>query len=191
MQIKTIKDYYEEIYKRFPDVPKKDIQTILNFGWRSYYLHNSYGGDVVISDNNFWCYSGYLKNDSIEHFQYYLKKLLVKIRVLFKRKRQPWSGYYYFALTGKSLEEYLQQKNKRGRPKKKFKFSYIRLYENYDECQLANWGDTIIFKIPFKVYQGNTFYLDVLTTDKAKAIQERKALTFKDILTYENEYDTL
>ena len=71
MQVKTIKDYYEEIYKRFPDVPKKDIQTILNFGWRSYYLHNSYGGDVVISDNNFWCYSGYLKNDSIEHFQYY------------------------------------------------------------------------------------------------------------------------
>ena len=117
--------------------------------------------------------------------------ILVKIRVLFKRKRQPWSGYYYFALTGKSLEEYLQQKNKRGRPKKKFKFSCIRLYENYDECQLANWGDTIIFKIPFKVYQGNTFYLDVLTTDKAKAIQERKALTFKDILTYENEYDTL
>jgi hypothetical protein len=46
MEIKTVKDYYEDMYQLFPEVPKKDIQRILNFGFKTLYLHNSYGGDT-------------------------------------------------------------------------------------------------------------------------------------------------
>jgi hypothetical protein len=87
MEIKTIKDYYEELYKKFPEVDKKDIQRILNFGWKSLYLHNSYGGDVLIRDNNFWSYIGILTKDSLKHFIRYITKLCIKIRVLYKRKK--------------------------------------------------------------------------------------------------------
>lgn len=191
MQVKTLKDYYEIMYEKFPDVPKKDIQIILNFGWRSFYLHNSYGGDVVISDNNFWCYTGYLKGNPIDHFQYYLKKLLVKVKVLFKRKRKEWDGYYYFSLTGSYIDDYLKQKKAKGRPRKNFTFRGITLYENYDECYLHNYSDVLIFRIPYNVYLGNKMYTEQLITDKAELIKERRSLTFKDILTYENEYDAL
>lgn len=75
------------------------MKRILNFSWKSLYLHNSYGGDTFITDKDIWCYIGYLKYDSIKHFLYYIKKLTVKLRVLYKRKKIPWDGYYYFALS--------------------------------------------------------------------------------------------
>ena len=31
MNIKTIRDYYDEVAEAFPEVPKKDIERILNF----------------------------------------------------------------------------------------------------------------------------------------------------------------
>jgi hypothetical protein len=98
-QIKTVNDYYEEMYKLFPQISKKDIQRILNYGFKSLYLHNSYGGDTLITDSNFWCYIGTLRNDSLKHFKYYINKLSVKLRILYKRKKIQWNGYYYFALT--------------------------------------------------------------------------------------------
>ena len=44
-----ISDYYPQIYKQFPKVPQEDIKRILTFAWKSVYLHNSYGGDLLIS----------------------------------------------------------------------------------------------------------------------------------------------
>jgi len=98
MQLKTINDYYEDVRKLWPRLPEKDIRRILNYGFRSLYLHNSYGGDTFIKDKDFLCYIGYLRNDSIKHFHYYIKKLTLKIRILYKRRKIPWDGYYYFAL---------------------------------------------------------------------------------------------
>jgi len=99
MEIKTINDYYEDVRKLWPRLPEKDIMRILNFGFKSLYLHNSYGGDTLIKDGDFLCYIGYLRNNSIQHFKYYVKKLVIKIRVLYKRRKFEWDGYYYFALT--------------------------------------------------------------------------------------------
>ena len=99
MEIKTIKDYYKQLKEQFPDVSENDIKKICSFGWKSLYLHNSYGGDVCINDSNFWCYIGHLKKNSLDYYNYYRKKLALKIRVLYKRKKIQWDGYYYFALT--------------------------------------------------------------------------------------------
>lgn len=99
MQIKRISDYYEALYELYPEVPKKDIERILNYGWKSLYLHNVYGGDTLILDKDIWCYIGRLTKDSVKHFHYYIKKLTVKLRVLYKRKKIPYTGYYYFALS--------------------------------------------------------------------------------------------
>ncbi|WP_295723466.1 hypothetical protein [uncultured Leptotrichia sp.] len=99
MEIKKVTDYLENMCNMFPEVNPKDIERILTFGWKSYYLHNSYGGDVLIKDNNFWSYVGTLRNNSLEHFNYYVNKLVIKIRVLYKRRKIKWDGYYYFALS--------------------------------------------------------------------------------------------
>ena len=71
----------------------------MNFGFKSLYLHNSYGGDVLVNRKDFWFYTGRLTNDSLLWFNYYVKKLITKIRILYKRKGIEWDGYYYFALS--------------------------------------------------------------------------------------------
>jgi hypothetical protein len=107
MQIKTVNDYIESIHEKFPEVQIQDIKRICTFGFKSLYLHNSYGGDTLIKDNDLWCYIGNLTNNSLKHFNYYARKLAVKIRVLYKRKKIPWDGYYYFALTDNEYQKYL------------------------------------------------------------------------------------
>jgi hypothetical protein len=109
MEIKQVKDYYEPMYEKYPDVPKEDIRRILNYGWKSLYLHNTYGGDTIIKDSNFWFYIGNLKKSSLKYFNYYIKKLIIKIKVLYKRLKIEWDGYYYFALNDKQYEDYCSQ----------------------------------------------------------------------------------
>ena len=67
MQIKTINDYYENVRELWPRLPEKDIKRILNFGFKSLYLHNSYGGDTFIKDNDF-------KNRYVEHSMEFMRK---------------------------------------------------------------------------------------------------------------------
>lgn len=191
MEIKTVKDYYEQLYQRFPNVPKKDIQRIVGYGWKSLYLHNSYGGDTFIQDRDLWCYIGHLKKDSIKYFHYYIRKLSVKLRVLYKRNKIQWDGYYYFALTNPQYQEYLNQKNKKGRPKKNFTFTNVFMYQILDECKIRESGKKYIFRIPYIDKVNFRFYIPKLITDKAELIIEREPLKFKDILVYENEYEYL
>lgn len=191
MQIKTIKDYYEQIYEMFPDVPKKDIKRILNYGWKSLYLHNSYGGDTIITDNNFWSYIGTLRKNSLRHYMYYIKKLTIKLRVLYKRNKIPWDGYYYFALTDNQYEHYLSQKNKRGRPKKIFEYGNQVLYKILDECKIQEYNRKYIFRIPYISDLGLSFYKTNLTSDKAELIIIRDTQKFKDILVSNNNYEFL
>lgn len=191
MEIKTVKDYYEQLYERFPGVPKKDIQRILNYGWKSLYLHNSYGGDTFIQDKELWCYIGHLKKDSLQYFLYYIKKLSIKLRVLYKRNKIQWDGYYYFALTDQQYEEYIGQKNKRGRPKKNFTFNKVFMYQILDECKIREFGKKYIFRIPYISKVNFKFYVPKLVTDKAELIIKREPLKFKDILVHENKYDFL
>lgn len=185
---KTIQDYYEEIYKKYPTVSKNDIKRILQYGWKSLHLHNSYGGDVCINRSGFWFYCGTLMNNSVRYFHYYRKKMIVKLRVMYKRKQIPWDGYYYFALTPKQYEEYLNQKNIKGRPKKKFKFPKNVLYKIYDECNLAQFSNIAIFRIPMTIDVGFTKYKEEFTTDKAELLLVRQPLTLNDILISNYKY---
>ena len=188
---KTIQDYYEIMYEKYPDIPKQDIRRILNFSWKSLYLHNSYGGDTLITDKDIWCYIGFLKSDSLKHFLYYIKKLTIKLRVLYKRKKIPWEGYYYFALTQAQYDKAIGPKQKRGRPKKKFTFENVFLYQILDECKIQEFGKRYIFRIPYIDIIKLRFFVRKFTTSKAELIITRDPLKFKDILTYENDYEFL
>ena len=191
MQIKTINDYYDIMQEKFPEVDIKDIKRILQFGFKSLYLHNSYGGDTLIKDNDLWCYIGNLTNDSLRHFNYYARKLAVKIRVLYKRKKIPWDGYYYFALTDDEYQKYLDQKNSKGRPRKKFKYGDVYMYRILEECKIREHALKHIFKIYYGSDFGYGFFKKDLITDKAEQIIEREPLKFEDILVNNNKYETI
>lgn len=185
---KTLKDYLEQVYEAFPQVQKRDINTILVFSWKSLYLHNSYGGDTIIIDNGFWLYIGNLKKDPMDHFFYYIRKLTVKLRVLYRRKRKEWDGYYYFALSNTQYQHYLDQKKKKGRPRKYFNFGTVYLYEILDECRINEYYKKYIFRIPYISKLKIKQFVRDLTSDKAELIITREPLKFKDISVDENEY---
>lgn len=185
----TIKDYYDKIYSIFPDISKKDINLILNYAWRSLYLHNSYGGDTLITDKEIWFYVGNLRKEPLRHFYYYIRKTTVKLRVLYKRTQQQWDGYYYFALTNKQYEDYLSQKKKRGRPRKNFTFKNILLYQILDECKINEHSKQYIFRISYISNLKFRYFIRDICTSNAELIIERKPLKFEDILKQNNKYE--
>lgn len=186
-----LKDYLKQIYKLFPDVSKQDIKMILTFGWKSLYLHNSYGGDVLIRDPEFWCYMGKLKKDPIYHYYYYIRKLTVKIRVLYKRKQTQWDGYYYFALTERQYAKFRAQMNKRGRPKKKFHFENLMLYQIYEECSINEADHKFIFRVPMLVCRNLKVFKRDCYLEGVELIEERDPLKFSDIRIFDNKYKCL
>ena len=188
MELKKVQDYYEQLYELYPNVPKRDIKRIMQFGLKSFLLHNNYGGDVLLQSPTMWLYCGRLMKDSIKYFEYYKRKMIIKLRINHKRLEIPWDGYYYFALNKPQYEEYLKQKNKRGRPKKHFKFGNIILYKYFDECNLRNSSCVAIFKISLYIDFGLSLYKPNFETDEAQLILERNPLTFKDILISNYKY---
>lgn len=113
--IKRVSDYIDTLQDLYPNVPRKDIERIVNYGWRMFYYYTLRGCDIVInnSKNKTWTYCGSLFNNSISHFMYYRSKLRRKIRTLWALKKRKWDNYYYTAIT---LEEYNKIKKKAGRP---------------------------------------------------------------------------
>ena len=142
-------------------------------------------------DKDIWFYIGKLKRNSLEHFFYYLRKLTIKLRVLYKRKKIEWDGYYYFALSDSQYEAYKAQQNKRGRPRKHFQFDSVYLYQILDECKINEYYKRYIFRIPYITRLKQKQFVQQLNTDKAELIITREPLKFKDILVWENEYEFL
>lgn len=182
--IKSIKDYYDEVSKAFPLVPKKDIERVLNYGWKSLYLSNVYGGDTLLKDdiiNKYLFYIGELTFDSLKHFHYYIKKMTVKLRVLYNRSKEGWDGFYYFGLTKDQYENYLSQNNKRGRKRKIFTFGCVKLYKLLDECKLREYNKEYFFRVPYIEDFGFTAFEKNYVTDKAEFLLYRKAEGFSSL----------
>lgn len=188
---KTLKDYYDQVKKEFPIIPIEDIKKILNFGWKSVYLVVSYGGDVLIKEDNNWFYIGTLRKNSLQHFKYYKVKLCNKMRVMFKRHKCQWDGYYYFTLNDERYQKYLNCKNKRGRPKKWFEFGNILLYKLKEECLIAESEGKHLFRLKYPIDIGFTFYTLNLKTKDAEFVLSREPLKFKDILISNNDYELI
>ena len=188
MELKKVQDYYTELFKLYPDVPKRDIQRIMQFGLKSFLMHNNYGGDVLLHSHDMWLYCGKLMRDSMKYFEYYKRKMIIKLRINHKRLNIPWDGYYYFGLTQHQYELYNAQKKKRGRPKRHFKYGNTVLYRYFDECNLRNSGAVAIFRITFQTDLGISLYKPDFETDKAELVLEREPLTFSDILASNYKY---
>lgn len=182
--IKSIKDYYEEVYAAFPLVPKKDVERILNYGWKLLYLYNVYGGDTLIKDDNknkYLFYIGELTYNSLKHFKYYIKKMSVKLRVLYNKNKTKWDGYYYFALSQAQYDNYLSQINTRGRKRKTFEFGCIKLYKLLKECKINEYNKEYFFRVPYIVDLGFSKLETNYKTSKAEFLEYREAKGFASL----------
>ena len=190
MKITKVNDYLDRVCQKFPNIPKSDIRKILNYGLKRLYYLNSYGCDISLQNEDSRTYFGSMYKDSIAYYKYYIRKLTVKLRVMYKVLNKKYSGYYYFALTKPQYEAYLAQKHTgRGRPKKNFIFEKIMLFKIYDECNIMQNGHVAIFRFPYSWDRGFSFYQAKLKTDKAELILLREPLKFKDILLSEYNYE--
>lgn len=190
MQIKTIQDYYSEVYDKFPELDQKDIERILNFGFNSLYLHLVYGGDILIKDdsvNKYTCYIGKLTYKSLKHLKYYAKKLTTKLRVFYNRNKTEWDGFYYFALTENQYIEYLNQIKSKGRKRKYFKFNNILLYKLYKECKVKEYSKKYIFKYATGTDLGYLYWKKELITDKVEFIEELNDSGMNRLMKINNE----
>lgn len=190
MRVKTVNDYYEQLYEKFPNVPKSDIKRIMQYGLKSFYLHNSYGADVSLQHKTFWMYCGKLMKDSLKFFYYYRKKLKTKLRILYKRNQIEWDGYYYFTLTFRQYDDYLAQIKHTGRPRKKFQFKNIVLHKIYEECFLE-LAPKAIFRIPMHFDVGFSYYYKDIITDKAELLTDNVPVKMKSILVSNRDYKIL
>ena len=191
METKQYTDYLEQLQYKFPLVDPKDIKRIWRFFLKSIYLSCTYGGDVYLKDNTLWCYIGNLKKDPLQHYNYYINKLCKKLRILYRRKKIEWDGYYYFALTDTQYENYMSQKKSRGRPRKCFSYGSVILYKIQGECELRNHSLKYIFRVPYNLLLGDTLFIRDFKSDKAELIQTRSPMKFEDILTTNNKYNIL
>lgn len=191
MQIKKVEDYFEALYKKYPDVPKNDIKRIIRQGWKNFYMLNSMGGDVLVKKNDgFWLYCGQLCKDSIRWFQQYVIKLSVKFRRNFIKARKKWDGYYYFALNDKDYEKYQKQIKSTGRPRKYFHFDFVMLYKLEDECRLKNSNKKYFFRTFVGVQFGWLLPKTDCDLDNIEVVEiKEKSLKFKDILVSNNNYN--
>lgn len=152
-------------------------------------MANSFGADVQLKQRDFTIFCGRLFKNSDEFFEYYRKKLIRKIKFMYRRYKIEWDGYYYFALNAKQYEVYLAQMNKRGRKRKYFEFKNIMLYKIKDELYVSELGERAIFRIPMTLACREKQFLSYLKTDKAEFMYIRPTLRFKDVSTLEHKYD--
>jgi len=54
-----------------------------------FYFYNLRNCDTLVTrSGDFWMYCGQLTTDSVKHYRYYRKKLMRKIRVMYKKKKK-------------------------------------------------------------------------------------------------------
>lgn len=186
----TINDYIPALKQKFPYLQEQDIRTIVNYGWRMLYLANLAGCDTLLISQKYkyWMYIGDLCKSSLKHFNYYRRQLSRKIRFLYRRKKQPWDGYYYCFLTMDEYQEFVRPK--KGRKRRNYQFNNKIAFKLQDVCSLHFNMPGCIIRFKTLTDMGFQFYKRTLKcTDPEIVMVREKALTFSDILVTNNKYE--
>ncbi len=192
--LKEVKDYIPELQKKFPYLCKKDIKTIVDYGWRALYYYTLFGCDTLVTKQGFWCYIGFLTKDSFKHFNYYIKKLCRKIKMIYRKNKgiKDWDGYFYIGLNEEEYTLFKKSRTQVGRKRIHYEFKKKMSYRLLDEAKLKYSWSRCIIKYRSYIDRHDSYYSDILKCDKPEIVLEREhPCTFKDILVSTNTYDNL
>lgn len=112
--VKEVKDYVEDVQKKFPFLTQSEINKILTYGLKKYATANKMHADVLLQnviDEPMTAFCGRLGFDSLKHYFRFLVKSRMRERCLFKFRKEKWDGYYYIGLT----DNQQRQVKKRGK----------------------------------------------------------------------------
>lgn len=167
MKIKTVKDYVDQVHQKFPELQKEEINKILLYGFKMFYSVNRFGGDVMISDkrnNKFLMYTGKLFTRFDLYYKYSLIKYSIKYRILDRRKKNEWDGFYYFGMTDEMYRFYESQEDESIKI-----FENIMLYRLLDEVKMHNQYK-YYFKVKYFEYKGYKFFLENYETSDVQQL---------------------
>ncbi len=174
MEIREIGDYYDKVQEKFPDINKKEIEKILNYGMRSFYMHNLYGADVLLKSRYFTLYSGKIFDSNLVFYKYWRLKNKIKLRIKYKRNKERYNGEYYFGMTDKEFENYNSQFSSRGRRRQKVKLEHVYAYKILEECILDR-AKKHFFLIKYPEDMGFTWYRKEAETRNIQYIYKRNS----------------
>lgn len=163
MEIKYIEDYYDKVKEKYPELTEKQISKILTFGFRSFYLHTLYGGDILSKSPYLTVYCGRCFVDTNKFMEYRNIKLRTKLRVKYKKAKTQWDGYYYFGMSDNEFEYYQSQMKSHGRRRQKFHFKNIYLFKVKNEV-LLNKKNKHVFRIAYPLDCGFSIYKEDVVT---------------------------
>lgn len=139
MDIIYAEKYYSQIKERYPDLSEKQIDKIIKYGLRSFFMHNSYGADVLIKSNYYTAYVGKLFMDDSIFRKYRGIKNKIKLRIKYLRAKTKFNGKYYFNLSKEVYNSIIKPQTKgKGRKRTKFYFEELPIRKIYEECLIFN-----------------------------------------------------
>lgn len=169
----TWQDYMQEMYNKYANIPKKDLNYIVRTGWINFFQLKVRGADISLLQRPAKAYIGNLFKDPLKHFQYYKEKMLFKMIFLDRKKNKlKLDNKWYIYLSKQDIE----QLEKGEMIHKKTGF---RLREMAD---LKNGRKTYIYSVPYK--EGDPKYIKYFSQENFKDMTfegRRKATTFKYI----------
>lgn len=178
MQLAYPEKYYEKVKEQFPDLTYREIDKIIKFGLRSFFINCGYGGDILLSSPNFRLYCGKLFKKPDIWNRYRVLKKSIKERIKYKRHKTKFDGYYYFGLSDEQFRQFKEnfkptgmgQKSK-GKRRLKVTFHHLKAYKILEECKAHNYRH--IFRLQFDIDVGFTFYKETYTTRYYQYILKR------------------
>lgn len=184
MEFRYVDDYVDRVHERFPKISKKAIKRILQFGLKSFYTHNLYGGDVLLKSPYFTLYSGRMFRSNLVFYKYWKIKYKIKFRIKYKRDKKQYDGYYYFGLSEEEYQDYKSQVKKSGRRRQKFTFKKVYAYKLLDEC-LLDRKNKHFFRFEFPTDVGFTFYKTDYSIKNFDYIAKRNSDKSIEFVNYE------
>lgn len=164
MKIKYVRDYLDQVHERFPEMNKTEINRILLYGFKMFYALNNFGADIILAEKKYLkylMYTGRLYNRFDLYYKYSLIKYSIKYRILDRRKKKEWDGYYYFGMTDEMYRFYESQEDEENKI-----FENIMLYRLLDELKTHNQYKHY-FKVKYDEYKGYKFFLENYETVNA------------------------
>lgn len=185
--VKTYKDYYEEILKKYPLITTRDLYRILDYGFFSIRYLLFHGADFSSKSKEFLLQSGSIYRNKSIMIEYVMKKLRIKALILYRRLKYVWDGYSYFSLN-RERYEFLKDSIKKH---KKINFGEVYLHKCYDDAFFAAYGRKAIFKVKAGDPKKRLFNIQFLETKDYELLEVIDNWDWEILSFKKREYQTI
>lgn len=162
-QVKYL-DYIDELHTHFPDINKASLTKLIRHGLNNLAIFKSNNLDIYLNDDlkKHYYYFGEITNDPVKRQEISNKKIIRKLRTIYRIKKTKYDGYYYFTLNNIDYELH-----KSGTP-----IPMVILHKVREEAYLYRIGNHL-FKVKIKDDSEWTYEMKNYETSSTEFIGSR------------------